>query len=116
MRALRSFRSICSSGLWFWVSAISHLPVFRLALLGELTLALDRLHPGDIPADFRKKLGVLELHGGAPEPEAETLLPQFLAYLGRDRARGDDEAFTMGLVIIALAGVGAAIGSMTRQP
>jgi hypothetical protein len=30
-----------------------------------------------------------------------------------DRARGDEEAFTMGLVIIALGGVGAAIGSFT---
>ncbi|MGD8327943.1 MAG: YIP1 family protein [Acidobacteriota bacterium] len=29
-----------------------------------------------------------------------------------DRARDDEEAFTMGLVIIALAGVGAAIGSL----
>jgi len=27
-----------------------------------------------------------------------------------DRARGDEEAFTMGLVIIALGGIGAAIG------
>ncbi len=29
-----------------------------------------------------------------------------------DRARGDEEAFTMGLVIIGLAGIGAAIGSL----
>lgn len=29
-----------------------------------------------------------------------------------DRARHDEEAFTMGLVVIALAGVGAAIGSL----
>lgn len=29
-----------------------------------------------------------------------------------DRARRDEEAFTMGLVVIALAGVGAAIGSL----
>ena len=29
-----------------------------------------------------------------------------------DRARDDEDAFTMGLVIIALAGVGAAIGTM----
>jgi len=29
-----------------------------------------------------------------------------------DRAKDDEDAFTMGLVIIALAGVGAAIGSM----
>ncbi len=29
-----------------------------------------------------------------------------------DRARADEEAFTMGLVIIVLAGIGAAIGSM----
>ena len=28
-----------------------------------------------------------------------------------DQARGDEEAFTMGLVIIALGGVGAAVGS-----
>ena len=30
-----------------------------------------------------------------------------------DQARRDDEAFTMGLVIIALGGVGAAIGNLT---
>lgn len=30
-----------------------------------------------------------------------------------DRARGDEEAFTMGLVVIALAGIGAAVGWMT---
>ncbi len=29
-----------------------------------------------------------------------------------DRARGDEEAFTMGLMIIALGGLGAAIGSL----
>ena len=29
-----------------------------------------------------------------------------------DRVKGDEEAFTMGLVIIALSGVAAAIGSM----
>jgi hypothetical protein len=29
-----------------------------------------------------------------------------------DRARGDEEAFTMGLVIIALGGIGGAIGSL----
>jgi len=29
-----------------------------------------------------------------------------------DRARGDEEAFTMGLIVIALGGIGAAVGSM----
>lgn len=29
-----------------------------------------------------------------------------------DRARGDEEAFTMGLIVITLGGIGAAVGSM----
>ena len=28
-----------------------------------------------------------------------------------DRARGDEEAFTMGLIVITLGGIGAAVGS-----
>lgn len=61
------------------------------------------------------------------EPQAPTAagwLDNFVDYLKQaleiiqlkedaiDRARVDDEAFTMGLVIIALAGIGMAIGSM----
>jgi hypothetical protein len=61
------------------------------------------------------------------EPQAHTAggwLDNFVEYLKQaidivqlkedaiDRARGDEEAFTMGLVIIALAGIGAAIGSL----
>jgi len=61
------------------------------------------------------------------EPQAQTAgswLDNFVEYVKQaidiiqlkpeaiDRARGDEEAFTMGLVIIALAGVGAAIGSL----
>jgi hypothetical protein len=30
-----------------------------------------------------------------------------------DRARGDEEAFTMGLVVIALAGIGAGVGALS---
>jgi hypothetical protein len=60
------------------------------------------------------------------EPQAETTgswLDNFVEYVKQaaeivqlktdaiDRARGDEEAFTMGLVIVALAGIGAAIGS-----
>jgi hypothetical protein len=61
------------------------------------------------------------------EPQAPTAtgwLDNFVDYLKQaleivqlkedaiDRARVDDEAFTMGLVIIALAGIGMAVGSM----
>ena len=61
------------------------------------------------------------------EPQAQTVdgwLESFVEYVKQaldivqlkedaiDRARGDEEAFTMGLVIIVLAGIGTAVGSM----
>jgi len=64
-----------------------------------------------------------EMQGQTPGQTAGGWLDNFVEYLKQaldiiqlktdaiDRARGDDEAFVMGLVVIALAGVGAAIGS-----
>src|SRR5688500_7828992 len=47
-------------------------------LLGQLTLALDRLQPGDVLPHALQRSGILQLHHRRLETELELLLPELL--------------------------------------